>query len=110
MQIMRISLNTVQLSFSSFSSFASFAVACGKPLRVYVKKRILALTEPYWDIAWRDEKISVILPRTNSEFSTEKLAISSGGRFVVVANQVQLRFQGNYLQLVANLWERWGFV
>ncbi|WP_375493181.1 hypothetical protein [uncultured Nostoc sp.] len=34
-------LNTVQ---SSFSSFASFAVACGKPLRVYVKKRILALT------------------------------------------------------------------
>ncbi|MEH1784394.1 hypothetical protein [Nostoc sp.] len=81
----------------------------------FVKKRILALTEPYWDIAWRDEKISVILPRTNSEFSTEKLAISSGGRFVVVGdiwltNQVQLRFQGNYLQLVANLWERWGFV
>ncbi|QLE41889.1 asparagine synthase [Nostoc sp. C052] len=77
----------------------------------------------YEDIAWRDEKISVILPRTNSEFLTEKLAISSGGRFVVVGdiwltNRVQLlqnlgiesdSFQGNYLQLVANLWERQGF-
>ncbi|MEH1819451.1 MAG: asparagine synthase-related protein [Nostoc sp.] len=76
----------------------------------------------YEDIAWRDEKISVIISRTNSEFPTEKLAISSGGRFVVVGdiwltNQVQLlqnlgiepdSFQGNYLQLVANLWERWG--
>ncbi|MEH2114426.1 asparagine synthetase B family protein [Nostoc sp.] len=76
----------------------------------------------YEDIAWRDEKISVILPRINSEFPTKKLAISSGGRFVVVGdiwltNQVQLlqnlgiepdSFQGNYLQLVANLWERQG--
>ncbi|MBN3960300.1 asparagine synthase-related protein [Nostoc sp. NMS8] len=76
----------------------------------------------YENIAWRDDKISVIIPRTNSKFSRDKLAISPGGRFVVVGdiwltNQVQLlqnlgiepdSFQGNYLQLVANLWERWG--
>ncbi|NEU81384.1 asparagine synthase-related protein [Nostoc sp. UIC 10630] len=79
--------------------------------------------ESYENIAWRDEKFSVVLPRTTSGFLTEKLAISSGGRFVVVGdvwltNQVQLlqklgiepdSFQGSYLQLVANLWERWGF-
>ncbi|MEH1939612.1 MAG: asparagine synthase-related protein [Nostoc sp.] len=78
--------------------------------------------ENYEDIAWRDEKISVILPRTASGFLTEKLAISSGGRFVVVGdvwltNRVQLlqklgiepdSFQGSSLQLIANLWERWG--
>ncbi|QSJ17800.1 7-cyano-7-deazaguanine synthase [Nostoc sp. UHCC 0702] len=77
----------------------------------------------YQDIAWRDEKIVVILLRTSSGFLTEKLAISSGEQFVVVGdiwltNQVQLleqlgiepnRFRGNDLQLVANLWERWGF-
>lgn len=77
----------------------------------------------YEDIAWRDEKISVIIPRTASEFLTEKLAISSGGRFVVVGdvwltNRVQLlqklgielnSFKGSSLQLIANLWERWGF-
>lgn len=77
----------------------------------------------YQNIAWRDEKIVVILPRTSSGFLTEKLAISSGEQFVVVGdiwltNQVQLleqlgiepnRFRGNDLQLVANLWERWGF-
>ncbi|MHC0064321.1 asparagine synthetase B family protein [Nostoc sp. UIC 10890] len=79
--------------------------------------------ENYENIAWRDEKISVILPRKVSGFLTGKLAISSGGRFVVVGdvwltNQVQLlqklgiepdSFQGSSLQLVANLWERWGF-
>ncbi|BDI20199.1 asparagine synthetase B [Nostoc cf. commune SO-36] len=77
----------------------------------------------YENIAWRDEKFSVILPGGNSELLTEKLAISSGGRFVVVGdiwltNQVQLlqklgiepdSFQGSSLELVANLWERWGF-
>lgn len=76
----------------------------------------------YEDIAWRDEKFLVILPRTVSGLVTEKLAISSGKQFVVVGdiwltNQVQLleqlgiepdSFRGNYLQLVANLWERWG--
>jgi asparagine synthase (glutamine-hydrolysing) len=75
----------------------------------------------YEHIAWRDEKISVIIPRTTSEFPTDKLAISSGGRFVVgdvwLTNRVQLlqklgiepdSFQGTSLQLVANLWERWG--
>src|SRR6476619_722753 len=68
--------------------------------------------ESYENIAWRDEKFSVVLPRTTSGFLTEKLAISSGGRFVVVGdvwltNQVQLlqklgiepdSFQGSYLQ------------
>ncbi|MEH2286895.1 asparagine synthase-related protein [Nostoc sp.] len=76
----------------------------------------------YENIAWRDEKISVILPRTTSEFPMEKLAVSSRGRFVVVGdvwltNRVQLlqklgiepdSFQGSSLQLVANLWEQWG--
>ncbi|WP_375506982.1 hypothetical protein [uncultured Nostoc sp.] len=80
------------------------------------------IDENYEDIAWRDEKISVILPRTASGFLTEKLAISSEGRFVVVGdvwltNRVQLlqklgiepdRFKGSFLQLVANLWEQWG--
>ncbi|MEH1827079.1 MAG: hypothetical protein V7L22_17215 [Nostoc sp.] len=88
----------------------SWRVACG------------TVDANYEDIAWRDDKVSVIIPRRNSEFPREKLAISSGGRFVVVGdiwltNQVQLlqnlgiepdSFQGNYLQLVANLWERWG--
>ncbi len=74
----------------------------------------------YEDIAWRDEKFVVTFPRTASGFVTEKLAISSGKQFVVVGdiwltNQVQLleqlriepdSFGGNYLQLVANLWER----
>ncbi|MCC5633370.1 7-cyano-7-deazaguanine synthase [Nostoc sphaeroides CHAB 2801] len=76
----------------------------------------------YEDIALRDEKFVVILPHTVSGLVTEKLAISSGKQFVVVGdiwltNQVQLleqlgiepdSFRGNYLQLVANLWERWG--
>ncbi|BBD70182.1 asparagine synthase [Nostoc commune NIES-4072] len=76
----------------------------------------------YEDIAWRDEKFLVILPRTVSGFLAEKLAISSEKQFVVVGdiwltNQVQLleqlgiepdSFGGNYLQLVANLWEQWG--
>ena len=80
------------------------------------------IDENYEDIAWRDEKFSVILPRTASGFQMEKLAISSGGRFVVVGdvwltNRVQLlqklgiepdSFKGSFLQLVANLWERWG--
>ncbi len=78
--------------------------------------------ENYEDIAWRDEKFFVIIPRASSGFLTEKLAISSGGRFVVVGdvwltNRVQLlqklgvepdSFQGSSLQLIANLWERWG--
>ena len=77
----------------------------------------------YEDIAWRDEKFVVILPRTSSGFLTEKLAISPGKQFIIVGdiwltNQVQLlemlgiepdSFRGNYLELVANLWERWGF-
>jgi asparagine synthase (glutamine-hydrolysing) len=77
----------------------------------------------YENILWRDEKISVIIPDIASEFLTAKLAISPGGRFVVVGdvwltNQVQLlqklgiepdSFQGSSLQLIANLWERWGF-
>ncbi|MBW4566281.1 MAG: 7-cyano-7-deazaguanine synthase [Mojavia pulchra JT2-VF2] len=79
--------------------------------------------ENYEGIAWRDEKFLVILPSTASGFLAEKLAISSGKQFVVVGdiwltNQVQLleqlgiepdSFRGNYLQLVAELWERWGF-
>ncbi|HYW18353.1 MAG TPA: asparagine synthase-related protein [Nodularia sp. (in: cyanobacteria)] len=77
----------------------------------------------YEDTAWRDEKFVVILPRTASGFLSEKLAISPGKQFVIVGdiwltNQVQLlqqlgiepdSFRGNYLQLFANLWERWGF-
>lgn len=79
--------------------------------------------ENYEDVAWRDEKFAVFLPSTASGFLTEKLAISAGKKYVVVGdiwltNQQQLvqqlgiepdSFQGNYLQLVANLWERWGF-
>ncbi|QKQ75692.1 asparagine synthetase B [Nostoc sp. TCL240-02] len=79
--------------------------------------------ESYENIAWRDEKFSVVLPCTASGLLTETLAISYEGRFVVVGdiwltNRVQLlqklgiepdSFQGSSLQLVANLWERWGF-
>ncbi|NMG21448.1 asparagine synthetase B family protein [Brasilonema bromeliae] len=77
----------------------------------------------YEGIAWRDEKVAVILPPTASEVLTEKLAISCGEQFVVVGdvwltNQAQLlqklgiepnSFALSPLQLVANLWERWGF-
>ncbi|MEC4815337.1 MAG: asparagine synthase-related protein [Scytonema sp. PMC 1069.18] len=75
------------------------------------------------DIAWREDKIAVILPNTPSGFVTEKLAISSLEQFVVVGdvwltNQTQLlqnlgiepnSYGGTSVQLVANLWERWGF-
>lgn len=77
----------------------------------------------YEDVAWQDDNFLVILPRTNSGFLTEKLAISPGNKFVIVGdiwltNQMQLlemlgiapdNFSGNALQLFANLWERWGF-
>ncbi|GAA6623288.1 asparagine synthetase B family protein [Scytonema sp. NUACC26] len=76
----------------------------------------------YEDIAWRDEKVAVFLPRTASGVLTEKFALAGEGRFVVVGdiwltNQAQLlqnlgiesnNFGLNSLQLVANLWERWG--
>ncbi|GAB1540358.1 N-acetylglutaminylglutamine amidotransferase [Scytonema sp. NUACC21] len=75
------------------------------------------------DIAWREDKIAIILPRTASGFVTEKLAISSLQQFVVVGdvwltNQTQLlqslgiepnSYGGTSVQLVAHLWERWGF-
>ncbi|WYL95420.1 MAG: asparagine synthase-related protein [Gloeotrichia echinulata IR180] len=75
------------------------------------------------DIAWRENKFAVILPRTASGFVTEKLAISASQQFVVVGdvwltNQTELlqnlgdepnSFTGTPIQLIANLWERWGF-
>ncbi|NJM72758.1 MAG: hypothetical protein HC862_22905 [Scytonema sp. RU_4_4] len=82
-----------------------------------------AVDASYEGIAWRDEKVAVILPPKASGFLTEKLAISSGEQFVVVGdvwltNQAQLlqklgiepnSFALNPLQLVAHLWEQWGF-
>lgn len=81
-----------------------------------------AVDANYEDIAWRDDQVTVIVPRTASGVITEKLAIARGEQFVVVGdvwltNQVQLlenlgvepnSFALSPLQLVANLWERWG--
>jgi asparagine synthase (glutamine-hydrolysing) len=76
----------------------------------------------YEDVAWRDDKVAVILPRTTSKVLAEKFAIAHEGQFVVIGdiwltNQAQLlqnlgvesnNLGLNPLQLVANLWERWG--
>ena len=76
------------------------------------------------NVAWQDEQVAFIpiVSSTITNTPTDKFALSSNQQFVVIgdiwlSNRIKLlqklgietaNFSGNDIQLIANLWERWG--
>ncbi|MBW4507138.1 MAG: 7-cyano-7-deazaguanine synthase [Scytonematopsis contorta HA4267-MV1] len=76
------------------------------------------------NVIWQDEQVAFIpiVSSTINDSATDKFALSSNQQYVVIgdiwlSNRIELLqklgieaadFSGNDIQLIANLWERWG--